>query len=425
MQPQARHELQTVPGIMQTLGLLTLTHAELMETADHALAENPMLERADGHPCLGCGRHIVSGYCPRCRAERGTSLPGQFAGQDREQGMDPFQTLEVLARLEVRPKGRRALPVVVAHLTSRGLLDEDPQDIAASHGLQPEEVAEALRALKAAGPAGLGERSITELLAVQAEDLVSRALAPDWLPLMIRKHLEDLGSGDVQRIAIDSQLSPNEVAQGVELIRTKLRPFALAPEAERNDASPADIFLYRNSDGTLEVEVPASSWFGLRVTEREPGLNLDRDSREWLERYQGQARLLLRQLDTRAEILLRITAYAANRQSGYLEHGPRAHRDLTRTNVAFELGVHPSTVSRAVQGKMLRLPSGRVVELACLFGRGIADRWLLERLLGLDPGLSDQQLCDQMSRQGITLARRTITKYRHTLHTHPASSASV
>lgn len=408
---------------MQTLGLLALTHGELVEAADHALVENPMLERAEGHPCPGCGRHVVSGYCPRCRTDHSVSNSGQTAARGREHGEDPFQTLEVLARLEVKADGRRALPVVVAHLTSRGLLDKDPQDIAADHGLQPEEVAEALRALKAAGPTGLGERSIAELLAVQAEDLVSRALAPDWLPLMIRKHLEDLGSGDVQRIAIDSGLSHNEVVQGLELIRTRLRPFALAPEAERNDASPADIFLYRNSDGTLEVEVPASSWFGLRVAERDPGLKLDRDSREWIERYENQARLLLRQLDTRAEILLRITAYAAARQSGYLEHGPKAHQNLTRTNVAVELGVHPSTVSRAVQGKMLRLHSGQVVELACLFGRGIAERWALERLLGLDPSLSDQQLCDQMSRQGITLARRTITKYRHTLHTHPASSA--
>lgn len=412
-QPALHQEVRAVPGVLQTLGMLALTHQEVADATERALAENPVLERAEGHPCPGCGRHVPGGLCARCRA-RGA---GRALREQTEAGTDPFRGLEAQAGLEVRAECRHIVPLLLGHLTERGLLDSDPQQIAALHGLGLAQVEEALRAVKAAGPAGIAERDVAALLAAQAEALAKDRQVPPWLPRLVREHLTPLGEGRLRQVAEDMGLTQREVEHGLALIRSRLRPFAI-PDAEpdKPPAQPADVFLYRRADGTLEVEVPTSSWFGLRVADLAQGLEAAGEARHWLAAHELAARQLIRQVDSRADVLLRVARYAAEFQREFLDHGPAAHRPLTRTAVAGELGLHPSTVSRAVRAKRLRLPHGAVVDLACLFGKGVAARNALQELMSSDgAGTSDAALREELSLQGIQIARRTVTKYRHAL----------
>jgi RNA polymerase sigma-54 factor len=118
----ARGELRAVPGLLLSLRLLPLGYDALSGTVERALNDNPMLERASGSPCPGCGRHRTSNSCPRCSGVL------RYTGQDP--AVMPFDTLESAAACEIRSDCRAVLPVVIAHLTRRGLLDAEPDQIA-------------------------------------------------------------------------------------------------------------------------------------------------------------------------------------------------------------------------------------------------------------------------------------------------------
>jgi RNA polymerase sigma-54 factor len=215
-------------------------------------------------------------------------------------------------------------------------------------------------------------------------------------------------------------LPEDEVLAGFALVKDRLRPFvAVETGSADTAAAPADVYLYRRPDGSVEVEVAASGWFGLQVVDLAAGIPAASGARHWLAEHELAARRLLYQIDRRAGALLRITECAVAHQKDFLDHGDAGrHHPLTRTAVAQEIGLHPSTVSRAVSGKRLRLPSGTVTDLACLFGKGLAARAALQEYMTTAAGgaASDEQLRAELARSGFVIARRTVNKYRRSLH---------
>jgi RNA polymerase sigma-54 factor len=122
----------------------------------------------------------------------------------------------------------------------------------------------------------------------------------------------------------------------------------------------------------------------------------------------------------RSATLARIASHVADRQRRYLRHGSIAHAPLTRAQVAADLGLHQSTVSRAIAGKRVRLPDGRVVPFADLFG---STRSVQEHLLAVvgaeERPLSDGELAAELRTRGHAVARRTVAKYRGQLGIPP------
>ncbi|MFC3737789.1 RNA polymerase factor sigma-54 [Paractinoplanes deccanensis] len=396
-------ELRTLPAVLHSLGMLPLAQPALAREVDRALAGNPVLCRRSGGPCPGCGCHRPPGApCVRCTAS---------ARPVAEPAVRPFETLEALAGWEIRSDCRAALPVVVGHLTARGLLDDEPESIAAASGLPVAAIEEAIRAVRAAGPPGIAERSVAAMLAAQAQSLVDGAEAPAWLPALVRDHLAAVADGDHAGIARALGVSPAAARAAIALIRARLRPFALAGGGAEAAGPPPDAYVSRGAGGQWRVEVPDSAWFGLRVASVPPAVRADPEAAAWLSRYERSARDLLQQLDVRAGVLRRVTACAVRHQAGYFDRGPAGHVPLTRTEVADELGLHPSTVSRCVAGKTVRGPDGRLLPLAALFGGAVAAKTRVAALLAADP-LSDAQVSRALAAEGFTVARRTVAKYR-------------
>ncbi len=171
------------------------------------------------------------------------------------------------------------------------------------------------------------------------------------------------------------------------------------------------MFVYRTPAGGLEVEVPDSAWFGLRVAEVQPVVRADAAASSWLADHERAAQELLRQVDVRGGVLRRVATYLVSCQASYFERGVAAHVPLTRTAVAGELGLHPSTVSRCVAGKTVRRPDGKLIALADLLGGAVAIKARLAELAATGR-FSDAQLCQALADSGHLVARRTVAKYR-------------
>jgi RNA polymerase sigma-54 factor len=356
-----------VPGAVQLLRLLGCGQGEVDARVEAALAENPMLERGPPRPV-----------------------------REVEGVVRPFDTLEAEAGCEVRSDCRAVLPIVIAHLTERGLLDAAAGEIAERHGIPAHAVEEAIRAIKVVGPAGVAETSIPAMLLAQAQQL-DDALVVE----IVREHLGAVADDDAERVAKALGVPLTAVRKAFQVVRTRLRPSVLdtAPPVRQ----VPDVFVTRE----LEVEVADSRWFGIQRVER----LADPSARAWLAEYERAANLLIQQIDTRAAVLQRVATAAVRRQAAFFERGPDGHVPLARTDVAAELGLHPSTVSRAVAGKMLRCPNGTIVPLADLFGGAVAVKARIAELTR-HQRMSDQRLTEVLAADGFRVARRTVAKYR-------------
>jgi RNA polymerase sigma-54 factor len=172
-----------------------------------------------------------------------------------------------------------------------------------------------------------------------------------------------------------------------------------------------DVFVDRDRHGHLVVEVADSRWFGVRLAAVPATVRQDAAAVAWLLSHRRAAKDLVRRLDVRAAVLRGVATVTVARQAGYFDRGPAGHVRLSRVDVAAELGLHPSTVSRAVAGKVLRCPDRSLIPFADLFGGAVAVK---ARIVELTAGrrLSDTELCAELSTAGFAVARRTVAKYR-------------
>jgi RNA polymerase sigma-54 factor len=403
-----------LPALLRTLALLPLSAPELDAEVERATAANPALERRGAPPCPGCGFPGAAGGCGRC---------GGGPVRAAEPAEDPFDGIELAAACEIDPAARGALPFVLDHLTPRGLLDTDPDDIAIMHRLAPAHVREAVRAVVAAGPPGVASRTVGDLLAAQAAALAPEG-APRWLVPLLREHLPWVAARDVAAVAECYGTTPPEAEHAFAWIRARLRPAAGVRRARRPAVLPApDVFVDRGPGGDLVVRVPGSGDLGLVVLPVAAPLRDHPEAAAWLERHRQAGRELLRQIDVRAGTLTRVAGEIVRRQRRYFDAGPAGQVDLTRAEIAAAVGVHPSTVSRAAAGKSLRRPDGAVVDLALLFGIGTAARERLRELLDGADGRrpSDARVAELLAADGFPVARRTVAKYRARLEGAPRS----
>jgi RNA polymerase sigma-54 factor len=331
-----------------------------------------------------------------------------------------------LGRLALPPAVARAALLLVGELDSRGWLDVPLSEIAAREGLDLADLEAALAAVQSCDPPGVGARDLAECLALQLIDLglspaEARATVAE-LPRFARRDLPGL-----QRAL---GLSVEGVAARIELLR-RLTP---DPVGHRGAPPPAprlpDLVLVRSLTGPDRVALAHEALplprldAALAERARAEGFGAD---------LLDRALTLLRAVESRGATLLRIGDWLVQRQAPALRDGPGALRPVSRAECAAALGLHPSTVGRAVQGKAL-LADGRLWPLERLFpgpavrgdAAGPANAAVAHRLamlIAAEPAgrpLSDAALAARLAAEGVDIARRTVAKYRDRLRIPPA-----
>jgi RNA polymerase sigma-54 factor len=334
--------------------------------------------------------------------------------------------------LGLTPAERSWVEFLVERLDPSGLLSDDDDSLlaaAADLGLDGgrDSLGPAIGQLQRLEPRGVGGRDPAEALLLQLDPEDS-----DYprLCALIEGCLEDLSRNRLPAVARALGLEVAEIVRLTERL-AELEPVPIA-ELEQQEAAPL------SPDVTV---LPEGAGFRLEFARHWlPTLSLDpqvaalardpdqpRAVRSHLRRKLGEARQVLVALEQREATLARVAELVFRHQSEFLRHGPGRLRPLAMTAVAQDLGLHPSTVSRAVAGKQVQTPHG-ILPLRRFFqaaggaerpgGEGTSVDGLRERLRALfaaeDPTapLSDDQAVEQLAAQGVVLARRTVAKYR-------------
>ena len=415
---QQRMSVLPTPVIITVLQLLPLSTADLDAWVSAAVGENPVLERRSGTTCATCGRFLTAAICPTCRHWQ--LRPD--ADVDRP---DWREDLKRAAHTEVNTADRAAVDLVVDSLDDHGLLPPSERGCTA----QFERI---VRVLREVGPPGVAASSPLDCVARQVHRLVGDRQAPAILGVIVEQHLELAGSGQYSVLAELLDSTVDEVRRAVKILRNRVRPFVVLTSADSRQPPP-DLVIRRRSDadegdqvsGELIAETADAAWYGLRL---DAGLldGATGAAAEWLAPYRRHAAQLLQQIDMRARTLRRIGEVLIERQRPFLFGDAAQHRSLRRADVASDLQMHPSTISRAVQHKWLRCPDGRTIALAACFGSRTGPEEQLRGLLARYPHANDAELAARLTAAGIPLARRTVAKYRAALGctARPAKRAS-
>ena len=427
---QTQHLAMTAQ-LRQAIHILQLSASALEEELERAYLENPLLEMEEGapplrdeHPNMDWMAHDFHGADDMDAAEDRT------ARDTWEPAAPVALSLEEALLREVdfcfSDEEKKAIAVfLIGSLDHRGYLTLPLAEAARATGTRVTDVMEVLRVLQSFEPAGIGARDLAECMRLQAE----RAdLYHGLLRAVIERHLPAVAEGRYRAIARAEGVSLAAVQAAVDVLRTFSPKPGSAYGAEPLSYIRADVRL-AFVDGKMQVTVCSEHLPQLRISRLYRNTaDLDQETRSYIARRIYAARALIRAVGQRGETLRRVAEELVHRQADFVLHGARALHPLTMQNVAATLGMHESTVSRAVANKYIDLPRG-IVPLKAFFSTAVgaeADgthsaeqvRAAIRAIVAAEDAanpLSDARITELLAMRGITAARRTVMKYREQL----------
>jgi RNA polymerase sigma-54 factor len=303
-------------------------------------------------------------------------------------------------------------------------------------GLAPEvdadvdEVETVLHRIQRFDPLGVAARSLSECLWVQLTEQDSSHPALALAMTLAKHHLEALAKLGNDKLAQQLGVTKTEMNAAVTLLRSlDPRPGAQISSAAVEYVTP-DAFALRHQGG-WRVQLASACLPRLGINRHYESLigHASRSDSSYLRGQLQEARWLIKSLETRADTVLRVAQCIVRHQTGFLDHGPEAMRPLVLREIAEELELHESTISRVTTRKYLHTPRG-TFEFKHFFSSGVATidgggasstaiQAMIKRMIDAeDPRkpLSDARLTAELKSQGITLARRTVAKYREAMN---------
>jgi RNA polymerase sigma-54 factor len=498
LQVRLSQHLALTPQLQQSIRLLQLSTLELHQEVEQMLEQNPFLETEEEaapayEQSLERPAATASATAERDEAESRNDSAGD-AGSDEPKGIDnaemgtterddwengteredfdgiretPSGTASAtgdedfdpqerntvsqslqehlrtqLAGMRLSPEDFAALNVLIDSLNADGYLADSLEDIAAQLAEDDDESREellerlqcALKWLQSLEPLGVGARDLPECLVLQLRAL-PRCEAQAIAIIVCKQYLDLLARRDLKKLiavtGADEELLKAAQALIVACEPKPGRPFT---NAEANIVIP-DVIVQKSGRGwkvTLNPDVMPklriNDLYAQAIKGQRNGAGAPMSARL------QEARWFMKNIQQRFDTIARVSQAIVERQKGFFSHGAIAMKPLVLREIADELGLHESTISRVTTAKYMATPMG-TYELKYFFGSGLATeaggnasstavRALIKQLVAAEPAekpLSDNQLAEMLAEQGITVARRTVAKYREALKIAPAN----
>lgn len=448
-------QTRLTPQLQQAIRLLQLSSCELeIEVREH-LESNPLLEweeesreRADEPlpPETEASADAAAAECdlgPEFGAG-GHEQRRSASGNDEFENNDPEPTdlcSHLLWQLNLTALSKRDHAIMVALIEAvedDGYLREADSEI--QRALTPhwdvreEEIAAMRRRLQHFDPVGVASRTLTECLLAQLSLLEDSTSGLALARILVADHLEAVAQNDVRRLCAQLHESMENMEAAIALIRSlNPRPGSAvadnAPEYIVPDAYATKV------NGTWQVALAAGAQPRVAINQTYASLlgHAKNADAAYVRTQLQEARWLLRSLESRALTIQKVATAIVRRQQAFLDYGPEALQPLVLNDIAADVGLHESTVSRVTSRKYLCTPRG-TFEFKYFFSSGVAThdggsassvaiQSMIRKLIraeGQVP-LSDRAVAEVLHERGIRVARRTVAKYRELLRIPPSS----
>lgn len=460
---QSLSQQQTLaPQMRQSLEILQANTLELGQLLSQAMEINPVLEEVIDHESLDEIQEQESAdsseefddwqesYDDDLRELQIMERRNQGSSSDDIESREHFYnsivaplTLqehlsEQIQEGELSQERRSDALVIVGNLTDHGFLDSPLEELIFSVQVPLERLEKALAFVQTLDPPGVGAADLRECLLLQLWRL---KLAGSLEARIVDQHLNDLAKNHFPQIAKSLHVSIDHVTEAAEHIR------ALDPSpgsrfiAGGNPYVQPDVIISQEKDDFNDTQWTATLTGNylprIRINDQYKDLLAnstgDKKTRNYLRDQIRDGRVIIRAIDQRQETILAIGREIITRQKPFLKNGTRYLKPMTMNDIAEVIGVHPTTISRAVAGKYVDTPHG-MMEMRKFFATGystsdgtdVSNEGVREALQDLiekedsSKPFSDSKLEKLLKEQGIKVARRTVAKYRDQMNILPS-----
>jgi RNA polymerase sigma-54 factor len=479
LQLKLSQHLTLTPQLQQSIRLLQLSTLELNQELDRFLMDNPLLERTDlaGEPvsllptATSSNSSTSETEQQESRGDGEPEIDGGSSGDDgwdasdnvsfeetvnynspREEGEEregqqlpaitPSLQDHLLSQLnltQLTERDKQLVIVLIAHLDEDGYLtasiDEIFESLPKDSEVEPEELSIALKHLQHLEPAGVGARSLSECLELQINALPTNTPTRHCALLIARNHLPLLAAREFNKLRKLLSCTESELKVAQHLIQSlDPKPGDKFSNIETRFIVP-DVVV-RKAKGKWITNLNQEALPKLRINKMYADILQSRrdSSNQQLASQLQEARWLIKNVQQRFDTILRVAQAIVDRQKHFFEHGEVAMRPLVLREIAEQVGLHESTVSRVTTQKYMLTPRG-IFELKYFFGSHVstetggacsatAIRALIKQLVSAEDSrkpLSDSRIADILAQQGIMVARRTVAKYREAMQIQPAN----
>lgn len=478
LQLKLSQHLALTPQLQQSIKLLQLLTLELNQEIEKILLENPMIEREESETQLGSSRLENPGPAAPAGSEAAYEHEQQQVrdSEQRDRQADPdfdfsqdrndwqgsgsssarddddevdFQEIQASAQtlrdhldaqIALTPlcdRDRALVRFMVEALDDDGYLSQNLEDLLpllpAELDVELDDLKIALRHIQNFDPPGIGATTVGECLSLQLRghpDSRARELALT----IVAEHLDLLAARDFFKLKRNLRCSDDELREAHALILT-LNPHPGSQFAQSDVRYVIPDVVVKKVRNSWIVTLNPDAMPRLRINQLYAQILRDnRGSSGSLSNHLQEARWLIKNVQQRFETIQRVSQAIVDRQRQFFEYGDVAMRPLTLREIAEQLELHESTVSRVTTQKYMATPRG-IFEFKHFFGSHVATdtggaasstaiRALIRQLVGAEDKkkpLSDAKIADLLGQQGIVVARRTIAKYRESLDIPPVS----
>jgi RNA polymerase sigma-54 factor len=329
---------------------------------------------------------------------------------------------------------RKSAELIIGNIDDNGFLQTTPEEMALNTGIPQEDFEHMLTLIQSFYPPGVGARDLRECLLIQ---LKREAKQNSLEYRIITDHMQDLGKRRFPEIARRMGISAEQVQKCANNIaQLDPRPGAIFAEAPKNYVLP-DVTVEK-VNGNYQVILNGEQIPHLRISNTYKDIMAqDRNGSEVKDYIRDKIRsgkFLIKSIHQRQQTISNIAYQIVTRQREFFEKGSSCLKPMTMVQIADAVGVHETTVSRAISGKYISTPQG-VFEMKYFFtpgyqtatGESMSNTSVKEAILDLvksEPGnspLSDKEIVEILSKRGIPIARRTVAKYRTELNILPSN----
>lgn len=451
---------KAIPIQIQANAILGMNTIELQQFIDTEAMENPALAVEDGARCPVCGFIAPEKTCQVCgaaikdsradtlevRASERDYLERAFTAANPDDAFDPFRTVATgsglrdhlmqQARMCLGGRQLRIAEFLIDSLDDDGYFRESLYETAEMFAAAVPEIESVLEVVQGFDPPGIAARDLRECLLIQLHAAAEFTDPANLAARIISEHWDDFSRMKLKAIAARLDVGTDDVRDAYEFVRDRLTPRpaslyhghcdALSP---RETAAIVPDVVVRGVGESFAAEVVDKHSSVLMVDEtyqsayesmRGDGGYLTAEDCKHIKEHVERVKCILEAIELRKKTLARVATYLAQYQRDFLAHGASRLRPLRQKDVAAKLGVHESTICRAVAGKFCRLPSGEVVSFEMFFDSALPIREMISQLIARSTQpLSDGEIAKRLAEEGVSIARRTVAKYRDQLRLLP------
>ncbi len=444
------------PQLQQSLQILQAPMLELRNLIQQELQTNPTLEDESGEPTIEDKQREREEFQEEFDRlakldEEWRDYMAQSSGyssrsaEDEERRQFFFDSLvkeetlqqhlvEQVQSSDLGPQDRKNAELIIGNIDDHGFLQSTPEEIAQNTGLDLVDIQRVVDVVQTFHPVGVGARDLRECLLIQLRRLGKESTLEYRI---VDRFLDDLGKRRFPEIARRLGTTVEQVQRAANFIATLDPKPGQIFTADPNNYVLPDVTVERIG-GDWQISLNGDQIPHLRISNTYKDLMANEGNgaevKDYIRDKIRSGKFLIKSIHQRQQTISNIAHEIVSRQREFLELGPSALRPLTMVQIADAVGVHETTVSRAISGKYMATPHG-VFEMKYFFTPGYQTASgesmsntsvkgaIAELVKGEDPKnpLSDKEIVEILSKRGIPIARRTVAKYRNELNILPSN----